>query len=45
MKRKKSLLDYKNQKLFHWNPQEICGHITNRLGETTATNTQKNAID
>lgn len=30
--------------LFHWNPQEICGHITNRLGKTTAANTQKNAV-
>lgn len=30
--------------VFNWNPQEICGHITNSLGKTTATNNQKNAI-
>lgn len=30
--------------VFNWKPQEICGHITNSLGKTAATNTQKNAI-
>lgn len=35
----------RNHKLhFNWNPQEICGHITNSLGKTTVTNTQKCTI-
>lgn len=37
----KKIYTRESETVFNWNPKEICGHITNRLGKTTATNTHK----
>lgn len=41
---KKKICTRESENVFNWNTQEICEHITNRLGKTTAANTQKSTI-